>query len=58
MNLNKSIKELPDRPTLAAAWALIFANRTENEAPHGGNQDRGSPRPDKKRKENKENKGG
>ena len=23
--------EMPDHPTLAAAWALIFANRTEND---------------------------
>ena len=48
----------PDRSTLAAAWALIFAHQTRNEAPKGGNQDRGSPRLEKKKKKKKKEKRG
>ena len=46
---------MPDRPTLAAAWALIFANRTRNEAPKQRETRTGVlPAWKKKRKEKKE----
>ena len=49
---------MPDRPTLAAAWALIFANRTETKLQNKGKPGQGFSPPGKKKKRKKKKKKG